>query len=209
MIASDDNNHHFVGAHDPDARLAVRFYTKVLPNPFESEKQGRPIFFETDFVSIKLPGNQLNDFDGYVNDTHKQRFPRQWAFYQNNKNADHQMIGTPIEQWPLIGKAVAEELRGVKFYTVDQIANASDQQLQAIGMRAGMQPHTFREKAQQWLKRAGDDAAAQKAEQEAADLRAKLADTDVAMAEMRAQMAELMANQKAKPGPKPKVEAEA
>lgn len=209
MIASDDNNPAFVGAHDPDAHLAARFYVKVLPNQWESEKQGRPIFYEADFVSIKMPGNQLNDWDGFVNDTHKQRFPKQWAFYQNNKTASDQMVGTPLEQWPLISRSVAEELRGIKFYTVDQIAAASDQQLASIGMRSGMQPHTFREKAKQWLHRADADAALAKAEQEKAEVEGRLAASDKAMAEMREQMAELMANQRAKPGPKPKMEAEA
>ncbi len=203
LIASDDANPEFVGAHNPDARLNVRFYTKALLNEFESKKQERPIYYEADFVRIELPGDRLNNIDTFVNDTHKQRFPLQWARYQNNKNDAAQVIGTPIEQWPLVGRDVAEELRAMKFYTVDSIANASDAQLQSIGMRAGMQPHTFREKAQQWLKRADADAALQAAEQEKAEMRAKNEETERALAELREQMAQLQG--KAKPGRKPKV----
>jgi hypothetical protein len=47
----------------------------------------------------------------------------------------------------LAGAAQAEELRGVKFFTVEQIANASDGQLQSIGMIGGMNAHVMRDRA--------------------------------------------------------------
>ncbi len=206
MIASDDNNPNFTGAHDPDARLYCRFYKKAIPNEFESKKHGRPCFDEVDFVQIKIPGNQLNDVDDFVNESHKQRFPRQWAIYQNANATGSQMIGTPVEQWPMISRSVAEELKASKFPTVESIAHASDQQLQSIGMRAGMNPHTFRERAQNWLKRAESDAQAEKTAQEKAELAEKLDASNRAIEEMRAQMVELMANQRAKPGRKPATE---
>lgn len=202
MIASDDKNPNFVGAHDPDARLAVRFYTKALPNEFETIKQGRPIFYECDFVAINLPGNQLNNFDGFVNESHKQRFPKQWAYYQNNKTSNDQIIGTPIDQWPLVSKAQAEELRAMKFYTVDSIAAASDAQLQAIGMKAGMQPHAFRDRAQRFLQLANTEATATADAAEKAALKAENDATKQALEELRQQLAAMQ--DKTKPGRKPK-----
>lgn len=194
MIASDDNNPHFTGAHNPDDRLHVVFYKKTLPNEFESKKQGHPIFYECDFVKINLPGNQLNNVDDFVNDTHKQRFPRQWAHYLNSNKEGSEVIGTPIAEWPLITRSQAEELRALKFYSVESIANASDQQLQSLGMKAGMQPHAFRDRARNYLASASREATA------AADLEAKtkaeaeLKETRDALDELRAQMAELQAN---------------
>jgi len=209
MIASDDNNPQFVGAHNPDDRLHVRFYVKTLPNAFETEKQGRPIFYEADFVHIHLPGDKNNDIDTFVNDTHKQRFPRQWAHFMNNKKADSEpVIGTPIAEWALVSRSQAEQLRALGFKSVDSIASASDAQLQSIGMIAGMQPYAFRERAQRFLSQANAEAGANADAKRAADAEARANDAEKAIAELRAQMEALQAN-KAKPGRKPKVTEEA
>ena len=148
LIASDANNPEFQGAHNPDSRLAVKFYSKTVPNKFESEKQGRPIFFDLDYVQIFVPGDNTSVIDQPVREDHKQRFPLQWARYNNNRSENTHEIGTPLTQWPRITPAQAEELRALKFYTVEGIANASDASLQSIGMIAGMAPYAFREHAQ-------------------------------------------------------------
>lgn len=204
LIASDDNNTQFVGAHDPDARLHVVFYEKEMQDAYRSEKEGRPIFFMVDKVKITVPGNQLNNMDDFVNDSHKQRFPRQWQHYLNNKKADSEaIIGTPLAEWPRISRAQAEELKYLGFRSVENIANASDAQLQSLGMKAGMQPHAFRELAQRFLATANQEAAANKDAERAAAAEAREAETAKALAEMREQLAALQA--KGKPGRKPKV----
>lgn len=203
MLASDDNNPNFVGAHNPDDRLTVKFYRKTFQNNFRTKAEGRPIFEEADYVKIHVPGSQLFDIDAPVNDTHKQRFPRQWAHYVNTqKAADSELLmGTPLTEWPLISRSMAEEFKAVGFRTVDSIASASDQQLQSIGMKAGMQPHALREKARQWL-----DQSKQGAEsEETRALKAENEATKAALAELQAQMAALTKPERAKPGPKPKV----
>ena len=210
MLASDDKNPAFMGAHDPDAKLFVRFYKKTLPNNFETQKQGHPIFYECDFVEIRLPGDKLNSVDEFVNESHKERFPRHWAHYLNNNKEGELIIGTPVSEWPIITRSVAEELKYLGFKTVESIANASDSQLDKLGMKGGMQPHTFRERAQRYLATAGQEASAtaEAARAEAAEARATAAED--AIAEMRAQMAALQAASgaseqiKGKPGRKPK-----
>ena len=123
-------------------------------------------------VHIVLPGNQLFDVKEVVQDRHKKRFPLQWAAFQNSQDGkDPLMIGTPIEQWPLIGRAQAEELKSLKFYTVDSIAQASDATLQRMGMAAGMAPSALRERAQRFLAAAHDDAAVNKQAEEIERLR--------------------------------------
>lgn len=204
LIASDDDNTQFVGAHDPDGRLAVRFYTKVLPNEFESKKQDRPIFYEADFVTIWIPGNQLSNFDGFVNDTHKKRFPKQWARYVNNKSESNagQISGTPVEEWPLISRAQAEELKALKFFTVESIAGCSDAQLQSIGMKAGMQPHAFRERAQRFINLASESSKVNAQAEENRALKEANERNESALNELRRQLEQM---QQSKPGRKPKV----
>jgi hypothetical protein len=180
-----------------DARLAVTFYKRSVKQEDESIAAGRPIFKEFDFVRICVPGDNLTEIDTYANDSHKQRFPRQWAHYQNQVAGQEVIIGTPIEQWPLISRSQAEELKGIKFRTVEDVANCSDQQLQRIGMIAGMSPHSFREKAKAFLNLASDSAEVAQREEEMQALReenAKIkAETDAKLAAMQEQMSALLA----------------
>src|SRR5262245_30875321 len=132
MLASDAQNPQFAGAMNPDSVLHVTFYTRAIQNNWRSEKEGHPVFDDYDFVRIMTPGNQLNIVDTFVREEHRQRFPIQWAAYKNREG--DKVMGLRVEEWPVLTKAQAEECKGVKFFTVEQIALASDQQIQALGM---------------------------------------------------------------------------
>jgi len=155
-LASDLNNREFVGAINPDDVLTVKFYIKSEYNEFESTKQGRPIFYEADFVQIMKPGDSTTIIEAPVRPEHKIRFPRQWAMFQEGRKTE-QLVGTPVEQWTAISRSQADELKGVRFYTVEQIANASDLQAQAMGMNGPM----YRQKARAFLESAKDSALSQ------------------------------------------------
>jgi hypothetical protein len=180
-----------------DARLAVQFYKKSLKQDMASDEAGRPIFKEFDFVRIMIPGDNLTEIDTYAQESHKQRFPRQWAHYQNQVANHEDIIGTPLDQWPQITRSQADELRGLKFHTVESIADCSDQQLQRIGMVAGMSPYNFRLKAKAFLNLANDSADVAQREAELQALRqenAKItAETDAKLSKMQEQMEALLA----------------
>ena len=180
-----------------DARLAVQFYKKSMKQEDASNEAGRPIFKEFDFVRIMIPGDNLTEIDTYAQDSHKQRFPRQWAHYQNQVAGHQDIVGTPLDQWPQVTRSQAEELRGLKFHTVESIADCSDQQLQRIGMVAGMSPHNFRLKAKAYLNLANESAEVAHREEELQALReenAKIkAETDAKLALMQDQMATILA----------------
>jgi hypothetical protein len=163
--------------------LAVRFYSKPMQNEFLSSREGRPIHYMADFVRIEIPGNSTSIIDTFVNESHKTRFPIEWAQYLNEKTESDSIEtqGTLIREWPLLTAAQATELRHFKFYTVEQIANASDSQIMSIGMAAGMAPYALRDKARAYLENAKDSALVQsqteelrKREQEIADLKAQV-----------------------------------
>ena len=180
-----------------DARLAVQFYKKSLKQDIASDEAGRPIFKEFDFVRIMIPGDNLTEIDTYAQESHKQRFPRQWAHYQNQVSSHEDIVGTPLDQWPQITRSQAEELRGLKFHTVEAIADCSDQQLQRIGMVAGMSPHNFRLKAKAFLNLANNSAEVAQREAEMQALRAEndkiKEETDAKLAAMQEQMSALLA----------------
>jgi hypothetical protein len=188
-----------------DSRLQVRFYKKPVHQEQESIDAGRPIYKEFDFVHICVAGDTLTEIDTYALNNHKQRFPIQWANYMNRVGADDQeVVGTPVSEWPLVSKSQAEELRAMKFHTVESIANASDQQLQRMGMAAGMSPYAFRDKAKAFLNLATSSAETDKREQEINALKEELAkkdletakmkqETDAKLAQMQEQMAAILA----------------
>jgi len=180
-----------------DSRLAVQFYKKSMKQEDASNEAGRPIFKEFDFVRIMIPGDNLTEIDTYAQESHKQRFPRQWAHYQNQVAGQEDVVGTPLDQWPQVTRSQAEELRGLKFYTVEAIADCSDQQLQRIGMVAGMSPHNFRLKAKAFLNLANDSAEVAQRESELQALKeenAKIkAETDAKLTAMQEQMSALLA----------------
>lgn len=181
--------------NNPDSRLNVKFYQKAIQNNFKTALEGRPIMEMADFILIEVPGNQTLTIDTFVSDTDKERFPVQWARYQNEK-IDGDIEGTLLNDWPVLSAATAAELKHFKFYTVEQIANASDAQLNTLGMAAGMAPFTLRDKAKAFLASAKDTALVQQQADE-------LAKRDEMIARMQAQIAEL-ATQANKPKAQPK-----
>jgi len=196
-LPSDENN--------ADSRLQVRFYKRPIQQEQESLEAGRPIFKEFDFVHICVAGDTLTEIDTYALASHKQRFPIQWANYMNRVGAnDEEVVGTPVSEWPLVSKSQAEELRAMKFHTVEAIASASDQQLQRMGMAAGMSPYAFRDKAKAFLNLATNAAETDKRESEINALKEELAkkdletakikaETDAKLAQMQDQMAAILA----------------
>lgn len=169
--------------NNPDSRLNVKFYQKPIQNNFKTALEGRPIMEMADFILIEVPGDSTLTIDTYVSESDKQRFPIQWARYQNEKT-DGDIEGTLLHDWPVLSAAVAAELKHFKFYTVEQIAAASDAQLNTIGMSAGMSPLSLRDKAKAFLSSAKDTALVQ---QQADELRKR----DEELAAVKAQLAEL------------------
>ena len=196
-LPSDQNN--------ADSRLQVRFYKRPVQQEQESLEAGRPIYKEFDFVHICVAGDTLTEIDTYALPTHKTRFPILWANYMNRQGANEpEVVGTPVSEWPIVSKSQAEELRALKFHTVEAIAGASDQQLQRMGMAAGMSPYAFRDKAKSFLNLATASAETDKRDQELNSLREELAkkeletakmkaETDAKLAKMQDQMAAILA----------------
>lgn len=192
FLPSDDQNPDFTGAHNPDNRLTARFFIHPVKNDFKSNEEGRPIFDDVQMVRIDCPGDQLNVVVAPVRPDHKRRFPLQWAHFSNQMEGDQRLAGkTPINQWPRLTPSQCEELKYLKFLSVEDVANASDSALQNIGMVGGMSPFAFREAAQRFLQLAKDDAVNSKQADalNAANLRtAALEQEMVAMREMMAKL---------------------
>lgn len=195
-LETDANNTNFSGAHDPDAALFVRFFDKEETNAFQTELQKRPIKFMQTMIHIEKPGDVLSVIERISTSADQKRFPKHWAHYLNTKNgAVATMAGTMLSDWQMLTPAQAGELRHYQFYTVEQVANASDAQINAIGMIAGMAPFAFRDKARLFLKVASDNALASKQEGELKAAKEREDAQAKTIAEMQGQLAALMAAQ--------------
>ena len=135
--------------NNADSHLHVEFYTNDQ-KPYKK----RP----TPFVRIIVPGDKTNIVDRPVREDHKERFPRQWLHFQM-QSGDGPVIGTLLQQWNTddeenFSSHQMAELQILKFQTVEQVATASDSQLQRIGMGgAGL-----RERAKTYLTRKNQSA---------------------------------------------------
>lgn len=157
-----------------DDRLVVRFFKAATKHNFKSQEEGRPIYIDEDFIEILVPGDKLNAVTCPVTESHKARFPVQWAAYQNGR--EQSLLGTPVESWPALTPAQAATFSNNGFKTVEQLAAASDAQLASLGMAAGASPAVLRQKAAEFV---GQETP------EMAELKRQLA-------EMQAQLAGLM-----------------
>ena len=172
--------------NNPDSRLAVRFYQREMDNQFQTSVEGRPIKYMADFIIIEIPGDRNTIIDTFAREEHQKRFPVQWALYQNEKSdGGSEIQGTLLRDWPILNSAQASELKHFKFYTVEQVASASDEQISSIGMMVGTSPLSFRDKAKAFLANAKDSAVVQ---QQADALRLRDAEIDG----LKQQMQELL-----------------
>lgn len=132
--------------------LLVKFYRRPWQNFYKSTLEGRPIFEDKDFVQITIPGNQLTEIDTIAEAHHVHQYPVEWARYQNAiNNEDAGIEGTPLTAWSVMLPSVAENLKYHKFFTVEQIASASDSQLKAIEFICGTNPMKLRDQAKYYL----------------------------------------------------------
>lgn len=192
MLASDDANPAFVGARNPDDALIVHFYVRPVQNIFKSSKEGRPIFEDVTYVKVNVPGLKDMEVDTPARSDHQRRFPRQWQHFVQTTQGDAREIGTPISEWPQLTRSQAEEFRAIKFFTIESIANASDLNINALGMIGGMSPYVLREKALAFLQSAKDSALPQHQAEE-------LAKRDAEISLLKEQMARVLAQSNAAP----------
>lgn len=116
-----------------DDKLHVRFFMKARIDPAASAVQNRPVYRDTPYVEIMMPGEKNNIVVEPVWERHVQRFPTHWAQFQ--AGVKDQMVGTPLKVAPFISEAVAEELAFFKIRTIEQLADLADSAMTFMGAR--------------------------------------------------------------------------
>lgn len=139
-----------------DDQLLVRFFIKPRQDMAASEDEGRPVYKDTEYVSIIQPGNKDSIIERPASQRDKKRFPRHYSAFKQRTDDNGELIeGTPLEEWPGITRSQVEELRYFKIRTVDQLVNIADSAAQNI-----MGVNVLKERARKFLQSRDDDASA-------------------------------------------------
>lgn len=153
MLASDVNNPEFVNPINPDSMLHIEFFWKEPVDKWKSEQAGKEVRGKkAPYIRMMKPGDQTSIIEAPVRDDHKARFPRQWLSWQMKEKmiegASDDIPGWKVEEWDVLNDTQRHELKFLRFNTVEQLAGASDAQLQKLGM-GGV---GLRERARQAIK---------------------------------------------------------
>lgn len=111
-----------------DAHLRVTFGMFPQIDQDASDKEGRPIYKEVEYITIMVPGERdIVHRAAWRMDY--ERFPQQYSAFKNKQNQDH-AGGTPLKvvTWLTLGQV--KELEYFNCYTLEQLANMPDSSAQ-------------------------------------------------------------------------------
>ncbi len=152
MLASDLANPEFLNPQNPDGLLHVEFMWMSPVDKWKTDSSGKETRMEkVPYVRIMKPGDNTSIIETPVRDEHKARWPDKWLYWQIKEgltSGDAQVPGWAIDEWPELTDEQKRELKFLRFSVVEQIAGASDAQVQRMGM-GGL---GLREKARQALR---------------------------------------------------------
>ena len=138
MVASDLNNPAFVGAINPDTLLHVEFYWHEPVDVHKSEAAGKEVRLPRQpYIRIQAPGDKTSVVESPVFDRHKARWPDKWLYWQIKEGlieGTQDVPGWKIEEWTHLQPEQVRELKFLRFSVVEQVAGASDEQVQKLGM---------------------------------------------------------------------------
>ena len=158
----------------------ARFYTKAVEDVAESLAQGRPVFRNEPFVHIKLADDPFNTIHAAVKDTHKRRWPREWAAYQASEQTADAAAGAPVEVFPLLKPATLATLKALGVHTIEALSKLEGEVLAKVGHGA----EEIRDRARQFLQGESETVA---------ELRREAASRDATITSLRAEIEQLRA----------------
>ena len=160
-----------------DEKLNVSFQTVPVLHPFKSTEAGRPIYEDQDMVVIYCPGNVISGHTARMRGEYMERFGDKYRKWKAGQAAI--VSGTPLENYPALmtTPSVIAELKYRNIFTVEQLAEMSDTAKQAF-----MGGFELSKRAATWIAKSAADAV----DAEKEELKKRVA-------EMEAQMAQLLA----------------
>jgi hypothetical protein len=142
-----------------DDKLRVRFEVHAVKNEYETNQQGRPIFYDAEFIQIVVPGaRDVSTFP--LDDHYKKRFARAYAQWKA-EGEQLKIQGTILAELPWLTKSQIAELNYSNIRTVEELAAMSD-----VNAMKFMGSYQLRERAKNFLAAAAGEAPALKLQAE-------------------------------------------
>ena len=177
--------------HRGDENLYVQFFSHPMQDKAKTLEEGRPIFVDTEYIRIMVPGDKGNVVMRSVREDDRQRFPKQ---YQAFKNDEEEILeGTPLDKWNFVSAAQVEELKYFGIRTVENLANVTDTNAQKF-----MGINLLRQKAQEYIAAASSEAPIAQLQEELSARDATIAEQASLLADMQERLAALEAKPKRK-----------
>lgn len=139
------------------------FYMEPVELIAQSKAEGRPVYRDTEFVKIMLPGFK-DIVCRKVRPEDIDRWPVHYRKFKENNNTET-IVGTPISQWNGIKPSVAAACKSLNILSVEALASLPDQPLRKLG------PDCY-----ELQKRAKDFLSSANSNSRITELEAKLAD---------------------------------
>lgn len=131
-----------------DEKLLVKFELRPRQDKEASQKEGRPVFRDVEYVDIRVPG-QKEGVCRPARPSDIARFPRHYRAFKERITAPE--VGTPLSEWPVISRSMVETLSFHNVKTVEHLANMNDGD--ALGISGAV---SLRDKAKEYLEFAKD-----------------------------------------------------
>jgi hypothetical protein len=128
-----------------DDSLLVKFEIRPRMHRIESEKEGRPIYHDAEYISIRAPGSP-DEVCRPVTQRDIDRFPRHYKAFKNRTGDEELLEGTLLSEWPAISRSQAEELAFLGIKTVEHLSTMSDANGQGL-----MGFNGLKRRAKEWL----------------------------------------------------------
>lgn len=135
--------------------VAVAFGYHYLLDADKTLEAGHNVFTDATFVKIVTPGDRSSLFFQPATDSHRRRFPKAWAAFEERKRDAGSRTGMPLEEWAAITRATVYTLKAAHIHTVEDLAIVPD----TFVDRLGVDGRGLRAQAQAFVAQGKDSAA--------------------------------------------------
>jgi hypothetical protein len=119
----------YVPTSDKETAFAI-FSIEARENPYETKKQGRPVFENIEYVEIIVPGSK-DVFRQPASEGHKQRFAQQYAQFKARET--QRPDGVPIDELSTATAAERATCKALNVLTVEALASYPDSAAHRLG----------------------------------------------------------------------------
>lgn len=117
-----------------DSKLPGLFSIEAVQNMKKSEEAGRPIFEDVEYIRILFPGDNTREIYRPAKDEDKQKYADEYRRFK--EGLEQTFSGTPLSAWGALHSSTIAELKALRVYTVEQLANLSEIGIGKLGMGA-------------------------------------------------------------------------